>query len=237
MSTTYDWSPVFSGLQGLGQQMMWKKALEQFGGQQAQPQPPGPAPYQIQSNPIAPVQSPFGPVGGIPSAQMPAPPQAPPQAPGALGGNMAKIMPFLQMMGPQAGMPLLLQALMKQGEYDTTPRIGTNPNTGQLDQYLVNKDGTGVRWLNVKPREKMEVSDHTAYNPYEVHSGDQIGTPKTENPLVNNESGQMSFDHGKSWQPIPNFMARAGQLADTKRADKPPNPNAPIQLVHPSSGY
>ena len=238
MSMTYDWSPLFSGITNGLQQYQWNKTLQGFLQPQGQVPAAGaqPAPALIHSNPIPSVQSPYGPVGGIPSQQMAPAPQAAPQVAG-MDPTMARLLPLLKMMGPQAGLPMLLQSAMKQSEYDPTPRMGTNPNTGQLDQYLVSKDGTGVRWLGVKPREKMEVTNGTAYNPYDVKPGDQIGTPKTEKPIINEASGQMSTDNGQTWQPIPNFISRAAAIAGAKREDKPPNPTAPILLPHPSSGY
>jgi hypothetical protein len=161
----------------------------------------------------------------------------PPIAPthNGYGGMNPAMLPMLKMLGPQMGAPLLLQMMTRQNEYDPTPRIGTNPNTGKLDQYLVNKNGTDVRWLGVTPREKMEVSDGKAYNPYTVQSGDVVGQQKPEKPLIN--GGLMSADNGKTWQPIPGYVAQQSAIASARAQDKPPNPNAPIQLVHPSSGY
>lgn len=246
MSTTYDWSPLFSGMQNLGQQLMWRKTLQQFAGPQGQPSPisDSPATGGIAGNmprPPGQLDAEGSPLSSYQAPQaapaQAAPAQSAPTAGSPFGGNMSKMMPFLQMMGPQTGLPLLLQMMMKQNEYDPTPRTGTNPNTGQLDQYVVNKDGTGVRWLGIKPREKMEQYNGTIFNPNEAHPGDQIGTPKPEKPLINEASGQISYDNGKTFVPIPNFIPRAAAIAGAKRADKPQNPNAPIQLAHPSSGY
>ena len=231
MSTTYDWSPVFGALGGLGQQLAYRKMLQgMFGDQQG-----GGTPAAAPGTPSGWAQNGTDAEGNPAYSRAPS---APAQSTGgAFGGNMAKMLPLLQMMGPQAAMPFLLQTMMKQNEYDPTPRIGTNPNTGKLDQYLVSKGGSGVKWLGVQPREKMEVSNNTAYNPYEIKAGDTVGTQKPEKPIINEASGQISYDNGKTFQPIPDFIPRAASIAAAKREPKPPNPNAPIQLVHPSAGY
>lgn len=122
MSVTYDWSPVFQAMQGLGSRLMYQKALSAAMGGQNQTG----VPQQPQQNPTALPTPPMtvnpGMIGGtqlptqnIPSQPAPAP--APQMAtPQAASNPYASMLPMLKYMDPSIGMPLLMQLQMKQAE-------------------------------------------------------------------------------------------------------------------------
>lgn len=240
MSITYDWSPVLNAVQGLGQTYQYNKMLDSIlGPQNKQPAPP-PGPVNTTLN-ATPPQLPGGPAPSPISANLSIPNAIPASqiAQANPYGVSPQMRQMLQMVGPQAGMPLLLQMMTKQNEYDPTPRIGTNPNTGKLDQYLVSKDGTGVRWLNVPPREPMKVDESTgkAYNPNDLTEGQQVGSPQPKAPTMRKiRQGNLEID--QQFDPRTNTWLEVGRgPAWEPKEPKAPNPNAPIQLVHPSTGY
>jgi hypothetical protein len=155
---------------------------------------------------------------------------------GPLSGipNAAAMMPLLKTLGPQAAAPLLLQMLTKQNEYDPTVQYDQNGRA-----YRVSKTDNMPHYIDgVTQRPNIEFVNGQAVDKNATKVGTVI--PKQdapEKPLINEASGQISYDNGKTWAPIPNFISRASAIANAKREDKPPNPNAPIQLVHPSVGY
>ncbi len=112
-STTYDWSPVFQAVQGLGQRMQYQKALEAMMGGQNPQQTPQQPPQAALPTPAMTVNP--GSVGGvqlptqhIPSQPAPAP--APQMAtPQAASNPYASMLPMLKFMDPSMGMPLLMQ--------------------------------------------------------------------------------------------------------------------------------
>jgi hypothetical protein len=145
-------------------------------------------------------------------------------------------MPLLKMLPPEQGMPLLLQMAMRQPEYDATPHDGINPTTGKRGSYIIDKNTGTQHWLDSTPETKAEFVNGQAVDPYAVQPGTTI--PLQDRLKVS--GGMQSADDGKTWTPIPGYTDQQVKIAKARasaREPKPPNPNAPIQLVHPSAGY
>lgn len=87
-------------------------------------------------------------------------------------------------------------------------------------------------WKTVAPGETLQGFDQYSGLPI----GDPIkGTPKPENPLTN--GGMESFDHGKTWAPIPGYLENATALATGKRAPPKPAATGAVIIPHPSRMY
>lgn len=234
MSVTYDWSPVFQAVQGLGSRLMYQKALQAVTGGQDQTGVP-----QQQQAPAAPAPldpSKLDPEGNPLPAAAPAPAASPMPGTSPMSARMAQMMPLLKMLPPSQGLPLLLQYAMKTPEYDASPHDAINPATGKRGSYIIDKNTGTQHWLDSTPETKVEVSNGQAYDP-------NATAPGTVFPLqdrVKVSGGMASQDGGKTWNPIPGYTAQQSKIAEARasgRPAKPPNPNAPITLVHPSAGY
>jgi len=106
------------------------------------------------------------------------------------------------------------QALAKMGfgeaaEYDTTPRTGVNPATGERELFIMDKQGN-QRWLGTAPETKMEIAGNNVVNPYTVQAGTRLPdtrSPEAEaqairiagagRPVTNVNMGQNGIDYGK----------------------------------------
>lgn len=213
MSVTYDWSPVTNAIQGLGQQYMYRKMLGTMFGQ-----PPEQAP---QANTGFPGQD----------ARMDAAAPPPALRPGTLGSdpNMAKMLPMLQMAGPQVGLPLLLKMMTQQNEYDTTPHYDQNGNA-----YLVGKDGSTKKLDGVQQQHKVEFVNGQAVDPYSTTAGTVIPQQIKPNPNQPFNSDGTANKAYQDWE-VKLARARAQATADF-RAPKA-TAAAPITIIHPSAGY
>lgn len=112
--------------------------------------------------------------------------------------QLAPILSKLPGFGPQGGqtaMNLLLSGvplkeIMEMGkspDFDTTPRDGINPETGQAGQYILRKDGT-QQWLGSRPRDPLHFADGQGRDQY---SGAAVG-PMIEPPSVGIQRGQLT---------------------------------------------
>jgi hypothetical protein len=191
MSTGYDWSPLFNAFNGAIQrnsdQNQYQNLLSTLVGQGT----PTPQTYKLGSQQMdIPAMTTEGgaTIGGnsisTPNNLSVTPPavngQYGPGTPMSYDGGLAKnmdprIVSMLQGMNPKIGMPLLLasaKTALTPTEYDATPRTGVNPDTGQIDQFVMSKDGK-QKWLNTAPQADIERAPGGQL--YDKHSGKQMG--------------------------------------------------------------